>query len=166
MFCPHCGTKNEDAGARFCGSCGAPFLTQDQTSANTSPGVTARPDVPAYYVKVKNTLVWVVAFMPLISVFIEYLLAGTIYKNAFVATLAVRSGKLWWVSLIVIGLNIGLCYCDENKLKKLGIDTSSFGQAWLIPVYLWRRAKALGHNQAYTIVWGVLFCLSILGVFG
>ncbi len=42
MFCPNCGTKNDDA-ARFCGSCGRPF----QASGAASPAPAAQAYVPA-----------------------------------------------------------------------------------------------------------------------
>lgn len=61
------------------------------------------------------------------------------------------------VSLI---LNIIFGYIDENNLKKQGIDTSAFGKwAFLVPYYLYKRAKALNDSMAYFIVWVVLFVL-------
>lgn len=57
---------------------------------------------------------------------------------------AVSEGQYWFISLI---LNIALGYLDERKLRKSGVDTATFGWlAWLIPVYLWRRAKSSDKN--------------------
>lgn len=57
---------------------------------------------------------------------------------------AVSEGQYWFISLI---LNIALGYLDERKLRKSGVDTATFGWlAWLIPVYLWRRARSSGKN--------------------
>jgi len=36
------------------------------------------------------------------------------------------------------------------------------GSAWLVPVYLFNRAKVLKQNNAYFIIWVVLFCLSLV----
>ena len=39
MFCPKCGTKNEDT-AKFCAACGAPLRSGQPTAANASASVT------------------------------------------------------------------------------------------------------------------------------
>ena len=36
------------------------------------------------------------------------------------------------------------------------------GQAWLVPVYLFKRAKALAQTPAYAWVWVCLFVLGLL----
>jgi len=46
---------------------------------------------------------------------------------------------------------------DERKLKAAGHDTKKMGGAWLVPVYLYKRARVLKHNLAYFIVWVVCF---------
>ncbi|MCZ5371430.1 hypothetical protein O5559_28715, partial [Escherichia coli] len=54
-----------------------------------------------------------------------------------------------------------LGYLDERKLRKSGVDTTAFvWLAWLIPFYLWRRAKILGQKPAYFWVWLVMLILS------
>ncbi len=46
----------------------------------------------------------------------------------------------------------GLSYIDEKKLKASGYDTKSLGSIWIIPVYLFKRAKMLGQSYGYFIV--------------
>ncbi|ECY7740700.1 DUF4339 domain-containing protein, partial [Salmonella enterica subsp. enterica serovar Enteritidis] len=54
-------------------------------------------------------------------------------------------------------------YLDERRLRKSGVDTAAFGWlAWLVPFYLWRRAKALGQKPAYFWVWLVMLILVLL----
>ncbi len=75
---------------------------------------------------------------------------------------AVSEGQYWFISLI---LNIALGYLDERKLRKSGVDTTAFGWlAWLIPVYLWRRAKILGQKPAYFWVWLVMLILVLFTI--
>jgi uncharacterized protein DUF4339 len=101
---------------------------------------------------VNNTLVWVLAFAPIIGAFIEEFMAGLFDANP---------DKLW---IITLGLNIVLSLLDERKLNASGHNTRALGlgQAWLVPVYLYKRAKALNQNLAYFIVWLVTFFLSLL----
>lgn len=100
---------------------------------------------------VDNTIVWILAFAPLIGVMLEGFFSGLT---------GIAEDSLWFITL---ALNIVLCICDEKKLKAAGHDTSRMGGAWIVPVYLFRRAKALNHKYAYFIVWCVLFGLLILG---
>lgn len=99
---------------------------------------------------VDNTLVWWLAFAPLGGAFIAGFLSGATDKPM---------SKFWWVTLV---LNIALSIADEKKLQKAGHDTEKMGGAWLVPVYLFNRAKVLKQNNAYFIVWVVLFCLSLV----
>lgn len=89
--------------------------------------------------KANNVLVWILAFIPAIGALFEF---GT---------------------LLFLVVNIVLCTLDEKNLKKAGYDTESLGSAWLIPVYLYKRAKYLKHTLAYFIAWCVTFGLSFLG---
>ena len=76
------------------------------------------------------------------------------------AEMAVSNSKFWYVTL---GLNIALSFRDARQLRKAGHDTSKFtGWVWLVPVYLFQRAKAMKHNLAYFIIWIACFCLTLL----
>ena len=100
---------------------------------------------------VGNTIIWILAFAPLIGLILE----GIVSEAA-----GIPAESLWFITLL---LNIVLGYIDENKLKAAGHDTSEMGGAWLVPVYLFKRAKVLKHNYAYFIVWCVLFGLMLFG---
>lgn len=98
---------------------------------------------------VSNKIIWVLAFAPIIGLFLEGVVAGAIAGNIH---------NYWFITLI---LNIGLSVVDEKKLKKAGHDTSKMGTAWLVPVYLYKRARILKHNLSYFIVWLVCFGLML-----
>lgn len=109
---------------------------------------------------VNNTLVWVLAFAPLIGTFLEYMLAGMLNASDAKANAAVASGHYIFVT---IGLNIALCFLDASRLEKAGVQTEKFkGFVWLVPVYLFQRAKVLKHNLAYFIVWIVCFAATLM----
>ena len=99
---------------------------------------------------VPNGLVWTLAFAPLIGHFFAGFVAGASRGDI---------DHYWWVTLL---LNVGLWLMDERKLKRAGHDTQKMGSSWLVPVYLYRRAKALGHSLAYFIVWTLLFILLLV----
>ena len=101
---------------------------------------------------VNNTIVWILAFAPIIGVNIESFLVSFFQTG---------SNKFWVITIV---LNIVLSLLDERKLNAAGHNTRalSFGSAWLVPVYLFKRAKVLKHNLAYFIVWLVSFALIIL----
>lgn len=99
---------------------------------------------------VNNTLVWWLAFMPILGSIVEYVIASA---------LGVGSQSMWFITL---GLNILLSYMDEKKLKAAGYPTKQLGATWLIPVYLYRRAKMLKQSPAYFIVWIVTFIFMLI----
>lgn len=110
--------------------------------------------------QVDNTVIWILAFAPLIGLCLEYALAYSIYDNEFVANVAVASNKFW---VITLALNIGLSFLDEKRLQKAGHDTAKFkGWVWLVPVYLYQRTQNLKHNLAYFITWIVCFVLTLV----
>jgi len=80
-------------------------------------------------------------------------------SNQYQAERAVSNAEFWYITLL---LNVGLSYLDEKKLEKAGTDTESFkGMVFLVPVYLYQRAKALNHNMAYLGVWTACFVLML-----
>lgn len=112
--------------------------------------------------KMNNTLVWLLAFAPLIGYFLEVVLAISIrHGNEYYASLDMAESRYWYVTML---LNVGLSWLDSKRLEKAGHDISRFkGWVWLVPVYLYQRANALQQSKAYFIVWLVLFVL-LLGV--
>lgn len=109
---------------------------------------------------VNNTVVWVLAFAPIIGLLLQYFISGMAHSSSqYLTEKAVADGDYWYVTLF---LNIGLCIWDAKRLKMSGTDTNKFkGWRWVVPVYLFQRAKALNHNKAYFIVWLICFALSL-----
>ena len=113
---------------------------------------------PLHGTMVNNTIVWVLAFAPLIGAFLEGAVAAAVNHNNALAEQAIDANKYWYVTVI---LNVALSYLDENRLRKAGVNTDKFkGMTWLVPVYLFKRAKNLKQNLAYFIVW--LICFVVL----
>lgn len=125
------------------------WLKVENTDLKSYLEDTAPP--PLTGVHVDNTVIWVLAFAPLIGLCLEYALAFLLYDNEFAVDLAVGSNKFWFVTL---ALNIGLSFLDEKRLQKAGHDTDKFkGWVWLVPGYLYQRAKNLNQNLAYFVTW-------------
>lgn len=97
---------------------------------------------------VKNELVWILAFAPLLGLVLQGVLSGL--TGASLDT-------FWFATLL---LNILLSTADEKRLVAAGHDTARMGAAWLIPVYLYKRADVLRHQPSYFAVWCVTFLLS------
>jgi hypothetical protein len=108
---------------------------------------------------INNSIVWTLAFAPVIGYWLELLVAYSFYETEVLAEVAFMNNELWFITLI---LNITLSILDERKLGKAGVDTDKLkGLAWLVPVYLYQRAKALQHSYAYLITWIVCFIWSL-----
>ncbi|VVE15957.1 DUF4339 domain-containing protein [Pandoraea soli] len=118
----------------------------------------APPVLPA--ARISNTIVWILAFAPIIGVLLEATFAAAIapdYLASTAATAALRSNQYWYITLL---LNIGLSLLDDRQLKRAGVNTSAFGKfAFIVPVYLWKRATSLRQPKAYFWVWLAAFVL-------
>jgi hypothetical protein len=109
-------------------------------------------DPPQYTVTPAGNLsVWILALSPMVGVFFELL--GL-----------VLIGMPWLIFPDIIGLALSIyfAYVDQKKLKAVGHDTSKLGPPWLVPVYLFKRARMLKHKLTYFIVWCGLFGVTIL----
>lgn len=136
------------------------WMKVDSTELNTHFGVECPPPLSGEHVN--NTLVWVLAFAPFLGYLLECFIAGMFISSTNRALDAVGDGKFFFVT---VALNIALSFYDEKKLKLAGHNTDKFsGMVWLVPVYLFQRAKALNQNMAYFIVWMVTFFMVLLGV--
>lgn len=143
IACVHCSHQIHES-APACPKCGTP--------STTSPSIHAS--------RISNKVVWILAFAPLLGLILEGLVAGALSPNEYYAEQAMASSKYWYISLI---LNIGLCLLEESRLKKAGVDTSSFGKlVFIVPVYLWNRSKALNQSPAYFWTWIALFVFAML----
>lgn len=110
--------------------------------------------------QVNNTLVWLLAFAPIIGLALEYFVSGVMHSDSeYLTQSAAENGDYWYITLI---LNIALCVWDARRLKTAGINTTTFrGWRWLVPVYLFQRAKMLKQNQAYFIIWIICFFITL-----
>jgi len=100
---------------------------------------------------VNNTWVWILAFTPVLGVFLQALLAEAFQMphTRF--------------RMLLIMLSLAISYADERLLIKAGHDTEKFGGlAWLIPVYLYKRAESLQQSKSYFVVWVICFVLIFL----
>ena len=148
MKCPFCMEEIQD-GALKCRHCGSMLSGSENVIADTIPQFRMPPSGNASTQLIDNTLVWTLAFAPILGTILEQVLKSTL-------------GHAKIFSLATLGLNIVLSVLDEKKLQQLGYDTSQLGGAWIIPVYLYKRAKMFNHNLAYFIVWIVCFALLLL----
>ncbi len=98
---------------------------------------------------INNTLVWILAFVPILGTVLEYLISGAI---------GVTSASLWFVTVI---LNTVLCIIDQRKLKRAGYQIKELlvWAIFLVPVYLFRRAYILKQKNIYAIVWCLTFAI-------
>ena len=159
MNCIKCGATDLPVGAGFCTYCGAATAAAGPAPAqsSTNPVIEMITKAQGQGLKVDDRLIWVLALMPLLGEIIEGFVAGMFYGNGLRAAIAVHGGQFWWVTMAI---NIFLCWKDEKNLAAAGVDTSQFGKMlWLVPVYLYKRAKALGHSLAYFITWCVCFAI-------
>lgn len=100
------------------------------------------------------------ASAPLIGALLEGLVASILASNTYALEQALLNNDYWYITLII---NISFAVMDEIKLKQAGIDTTSFGKVvFLIPVYMWMRAKSLNQKPIYFWVWIALFIVVIL----
>lgn len=108
---------------------------------------------------VSNGIVWILAFAPLIGLLLEAFFAYAVNGGDDAAEAALADNRYWFITL---ALNIGLSYLDESRLKRAGHNTRAFrGMTWLVPVYLFQRAKALRQSFAYFIVWLICFAVTL-----
>ncbi|AJJ10326.1 hypothetical protein CH64_2076 [Yersinia rohdei] len=116
------------------------------------------PALPGH--RIPGGVVWTLAFAPFIGYALELWTVGLSGMGFEEAYDAVSGGQYWFITLL---LNISLGYLDERRLRKAGVDTTAFGKlAWLVPFYLWRRAKSLGQKSAYFWVWLVMLFLTLV----
>jgi hypothetical protein len=162
MFCKNCGGGINEA-ENFCANCGAKVTSAAPDAAGSlhqkrqnppNPGghrgaegaFPENPPSPISGIRVNNTLAWAVAVVPLAGTAAELLLWGE------------TNYMLFWAYWIINSL---ICYIDDKALRKAGVDTSNF-QSWifLVPVYLYKRAKHLNHSKAYFIANAVSFIIA------
>jgi ribosomal protein L37E len=147
IYCPDCGTQVSEH-AQVCTKCAYPISKRNnqQTESNQKNSTLHNVNSNINTIQTNNTIIWILAFAPIIGAFLE----GLMMRG---------HSKFWFFTL---ALNILLCYLDDKKLKEAGVDTEKIGSYWLIPVYLYNRANYLGQNQAYFWVWIATFVFSFI----
>lgn len=151
MLCKNCGQQVSES-ENFCSNCGCKIniieakynIYNSFEDPDLNIPIIEVPAVNEVCInKNKNNLyAWIMALIPIFGGIIEIALGfGRIY--------------LW--------LNIIFGCIDENSLAKQGIDTSEFGfaAAFLVPFYLYKRAKVLNDGYSYFIAWCILFVLTL-----
>ncbi|MEQ1531979.1 MAG: hypothetical protein ABL906_00255 [Sideroxydans sp.] len=138
VFCRGCAKQIHET-APVCPQCGAPQFDVPSSTASSGEGVGWG-----------NPMAWVIACAPLIGAIAEGIIAG------------VSNYTGGWLVIITIGINIFLCDRDSKELAKNGINTSGLN-TWLVPMYLFQRAKLLNEKVAYPILWCVLFFVQLVG---
>lgn len=173
MFCIHCG-KELSGEANFCPGCGNAVEKTENTpvdealnsEASFPQGTLELVESPELS-RVEESAETPEGEVAEVFVAAEDLSPGDVRKN-MIFSWAIAIIPLTLDIIIGLGggcliLNVILCYIDESNLGKQKLDMSDFGWATaIIPVYLYKRAKLLQDGPAYTIVWCVLFALSIL----
>ena len=101
-------------------------------------------DAPLEYTvePARNLIIWILALSPIVGIFFE--LIGFVLIGLPVPILP---------DVVVLALSIYFGYVDQKRLRAIGHDTSKMGPPWLVPIYLFKRAKILKHKLAYLIVW-------------
>jgi hypothetical protein len=68
-----------------------------------------------------------------------------------------RGGQYWFITLL---LNIALGYLDERRLRKAGVDTTTFGKL-AGAVLSVAAGENLGQKPAYFWVWLLMLGLTV-----
>ncbi|GAA4357379.1 hypothetical protein GCM10023185_22060 [Hymenobacter saemangeumensis] len=112
--------------------------------------------------RVDNTIVWILAFAPVLGMVLESILGSLMVPRepAFPGGPIPAQPSLAWVYL---ALNTALSIWDERRLKAAGYSTRPFGGIWLflVPVYLFKRAKSLQQKPSYAWTWVAVLLASI-----
>lgn len=124
----------------------------EQLKRNTPP--------PLDGARVNNNVVWLLALSPVLIGMLRYVVALMATGGNETRADQLMEQNAYWVLGPVI--SIALCYWDVSVLKKAGVNTQQLGQVWLVPVYLFKRAKALAQTPVYAWVWLALFVLGLL----
>lgn len=116
--------------------------------------------------QVSNSLVWVVALLPLVVGIID---ASIAYENqqSIARTVllgAPRQSPIPEVPAVFYsGLSLFLCTWDFLRIRKAGYPVRyMIAGAFLTPVYLFLRAKLLKQRPTYGIIWIATFLFAIM----
>lgn len=114
-----------------------------------SPPMVEPPALPAS--AVDSTLAWVLVAIPIASELLE-LAAGS------------QGTSVWGWTLATFAANVGVSIVDEKRVIRSGASDRSikFGfWLWLVPVYLYQRARAVRGPKYYFWAWIASFVISV-----
>ena len=108
---------------------------------------------------VNNNWAWLIALIPLVGYASERLFAG-IDPVAYELYDSSKSS-----SYVYAAIYIGLCLIDSKAIESSGYNLKHVRLVrwvWIIPLYLYKRAKALGQKQYILIIWIFSFTASMI----
>ncbi len=130
--CPRCHGKGVPKPASL------PSTPQGKAPVAPLPGFP--PLASARATQVNNTVVWLLAFTPLIALLAQGMAGPDPTMMTFLMVLFVSEGICQWR--------------DEAMLKRAGYDLTAMGAwKWFAPTYLLKRAQIVGESNAYAWFW-------------
>lgn len=153
MYCQKCGKQISDD-SKFCDGCGNSMSGENpqrsgvvQDSTEQKKEFKRIPFIDGIF-KEKNEFIWATAFAPFIGFSLEMFF------------LFVFGWDLWFMTIL---LNILFCWLDCYLLGRSGLDTEKIDKTFfLMPVYIFKRAKLNGDSLAYFVTWCVCFAIVVL----
>ena len=150
-------TINEGGATKQCPYCGGVVLAiakkcKHCKSFLDSPGRMNGALSPAMHqnTRVSDIYIGMCIVVLILSVFVN------------IASLQLRIQTKGGVSIIALLLSTLLLYFDERMLKRNGTPTDTLVSVWLIPVYLFKRARLTNGSNGYAISWITIFVISVL----
>ena len=162
MFCTNCGSARQGE-SRYCGGCGNLFAGVSRVTASPAPAETESQEhlSPNTYPQsasdqpredVVDVYYWVLATSPI---------AILIFDGVLTSVFGPDAGILLG-SLVAILLVLAMVSLDSSHLRKFGIRVPFWMGAVLPPLYIFKRAKATGRNQAAFITWLATYGLFVI----
>ena len=90
-------------------------------------------------------LIWILSIAPLLGAILQALISN------------LTSVDYHTLFPLMLLLNFGLVFYDLEKLKSNGKYTTEIGLPWIIPIYLYKRAKVFNQMPIYSIIWTVSY---------
>ncbi|BDH45012.1 hypothetical protein TUM12370_10560 [Salmonella enterica subsp. enterica serovar Choleraesuis] len=111
--------------------------------------------------KVPSAYIWLLAFAPILGFMLESFITAALGMDDQASLEALDKGQFWYVTVL---LNIVLGFLDERRLRRCGFNTEGFGSmCWLVPVYLWKRAKNIKTSTIPFWIWLATFAFILMG---
>lgn len=124
-----------------------PFDFIESSSVTSSmPGTSV--SMPQRKKEINNTLVWIVAFVPIIGAFIELIMGMQMYGAYYIPNSLLSVTDIYLIK-------------KSGQLSKKEDRSFPYFFSILIPLYMWKRAELLKQDKHYLWVWIVTFVISI-----